>query len=504
MSALQQRLRVGIGRAQSGDRRRSWQAFGAKAGSVGLLLCLVATLTTFSGWLGLVLVGLTTLLLAFDRRLGPIPAAMLVMLAIPVGRGAEVGLATITDIPIRPHDVAALVGVGLVLPGAVAAAVRRPASLITPATVPFTVFLLVGLGALVVGVLDGNELRDIVRDTRWWSLYAVGLLALLTRTPPAALTRALIWGMTLYAVVIMIGMLLPGFPGGLKLGAYFYDERMRLHYGQAIFLLPLAAYAVTRAFRRPIPWVAVLGLAAAAVSITLTRALIVTFIGVVLLALVWSVVRARRGDHDNGIGSAIRRLGPRIAMLTLAVVIGLAGGVGVYSAGIRIWNGMESGAGIGPSSDRPAVDASSRLTGREGTDLASQGVGRLPSYARAFVQTSHSPLLGNGMGQLTFVNWVRGEFAGHTRNAQPGVDNAYLTAGIKAGAAGIAAITLLLLWPLRRFLAVPRRRMWAWYMPAWLGILGLSLIESFAVSGYAPFTLSALIALPLLRFRPTS
>ena len=93
---------------------------------------------------------------------------------------------------------------------------------------------------------------------------------------------------------------------------------------------------------------------------------------------------------------------------------------------------------------------------------------------------------------------------GHTRNAQPGVDNAYLTAGIKAGAAGIAAITLLLLWPLRRFLAVPRRRMWAWYMPAWLGILGLSLIESFAVSGYAPFTLSALIALPLLRFRPTS
>lgn len=504
MSALQQRLRAGIGRAQSGDRRRSWQALAAKAGSVGLLICLVAILTTFSGWLGLVLVGLTTVLLSFDRRLGPLPAAMLVMLAIPVGRGAEVGLATITDIPIRPHDVAALVGVGLVFPRAMAA-VRRPASLVTPATVPFTVFLLVGLAALVVGVLDGNALRDIVRDSRWWSLYAIGLLALLTRTPPAAVTRALIWGMTLYAVVIMIGMLLPGFGGGLKLGAYLYDERMRLHYGQAIFLLPVAAFAVTQAVRRPIPWVAVLGLAAAAVSITLTRALIVTFAGVVLLALVWSVMRARRGgDRDGGLGSAVLRLGPRIALVALATAIGLASGVGVYSAGIRIWNGMESGGGIGPSSDRPAVDASSRLTGREGTDLASQGVGRLPSYARAFVETSHSPLLGNGMGQLTFVNWVRGEFAGHTRNAQPGVDNAYLTAGIKAGAAGIAAITLLLLWPLRRFVGVPRRRLWAWYVPAWLGILGLSLIESFAVSGYAPFTLSVLIALPLLRFRRTS
>ena len=427
------------------------------------------------------------------------------MLAIPVGRGAEVGLATITDIPIRPHDLAALVGVALVLPGALAAVRRRPASLITPATVPFTVFLVVGLVALVIGVLDGNELRDIVRDSRWWSLYAVGLLALLARTPPAAVTRALIWGMTLYAVVIMIAMLLPGFGGGLKLGAYLYDERMRLHYGQAIFLLPLAAYAVTQAVRRPIPWVAVLGLAAAAVSITLTRALIVTFLGVVLLALVWAVMRARHaGDQHGGIRSAILRLGPRIAVMALATAIGLAGGVGVYSAGIRIWNGMESGGGIGLSSDRPAVDASSRLTGREGTDLASQGVGRLPSYARAFVETSQSPLLGHGMGQLTFVNWVRGEFAGHTRNAQPGVDNAYLTAGIKAGAAGIAAITLLLLWPLRRFLAVPRRRMWAWYMPAWLGILALSLIESFAASGYAPFTLSMLIALPLLRFRRTT
>lgn len=366
-------------------------------------------------------------------------------------------------------------------------------------SIPFTVFLLVGVAALVLGMVDANAMRDVVRDTRWWSLYAIGLLAILTRTTPDRIARALVWGMTLYATVILTAMLLPAFPAGLKLGAYLYDDRMRLHYGQAILLLPLASFAATRAFRRPIPWVAVLGLAAAAASITLTRALMAAVVGVVVLAVVWSFLRAHRARRsERSWPLTAKTFGPRVAAILLALAVGLGGGIGAYTAGIRIWIGADSNGDVGPTTDRPVVDASERIGGQEGSDLESQAIGRLPSYARAFVQTSGSPLLGNGIGQLTFVSWTRGEYAGHTRNAQPGVDNAYLTVGLKAGALGIAAFAVLVLWPLRQFLAVPRRRPWAWYVPAWLGILGLSLIESFAVSGYTPFALSMLIALPLL------
>ena len=45
---------------------------------------------------------------------------------------------------------------------------------------------------------------------------------------------------------------------------------------------------------------------------------------------------------------------------------------------------------------------------------------------------------------------------------------------------------------------------WAWFAPAWLGVLGLTLIQSFAVSGYAPLTLSLLATLPLLLHHRTS
>ncbi|MGI8998115.1 MAG: hypothetical protein ACR2GO_00165, partial [Candidatus Limnocylindria bacterium] len=499
MSAIQQRRRASIsGRAQAGNRGRDWRKIAVGAGYVGLLISLATLLITFSGWLLVILAGVSTALLSVDRRLGPLPAAMLVMLALPVGRGAEVGLALIGDVPIRPHDAAALVGAALVLPGALAA-VRRPARLLNPMSIPFTVFLLVGVAALVLGMLDANALRDVVRDTRWWSLYAIGLLAILTRTTPDGIVRALVWGMTLYATVILTAMLLPAFPAGLKLGAYLYDDRMRLHYGQAILLLPLASFAATRALRRPIPWVAVLGLAAAAASITLTRALMAAVVGVVVLAVVWSLLRAHRARRsERSRPATVRTFGPRVAAVLLALAVGLGGGVGAYTSGIRIWIGTDSNGDVGPTTDRPVVDASERIGGQEGSDLGSQAIGRLPSYARAFVETSGSPLLGNGIGQLTFVSWTRGEYAGHTRNAQPGVDNAFLTVGLKAGALGIAAFAVLVLWPLRQFLAVPRRRLWAWYLPAWLGILGLSLIESFAVSGYTPFTLSMLIALPLL------
>ena len=89
-----------------------------------------------------------------------------------------------------------------------------------------------------------------------------------------------------------------------------------------------------------------------------------------------------------------------------------------------------------------------------------------------------------GIGQLAEIPWAWGGFRAYTAGAQPGVDNAYLTVGLKAGALGVAAFAAMMLWPLRQLMAPGLRRLRSWYAPAWLAVLGLTLIQSFAVSGY--------------------
>lgn len=472
-------------------------------GWLALLGTLFAVMALPNNFITVQLAALATLLLAFDRRLGPLPAAMLVMLAVPVGRGAEVGLPRFGDYPYRPQDVAAIVGVALSLPGLVRG-LRRPALLIGPAGLPLLVFAGIGLVALAIGVAGDNAFRDIVRDARWWSLYGVGLVALLAGVRRNAIVRALVWGMTLYAAVLVLAMLMPMLHGGLKWYAYSYDPRMRLHYGQAIFLLPALALMVRTSLSRPTPLrLATAAILAAAVGLTLTRTLLVG-LGIVTVAVIaWTWWQWWR----RGGGSALRRrVAIRVAAAGLAVAVGVGAGFATYLAGTSIWAPADvvpvTGRGLTPSEapeDRPVRPSLDRLFASEGgSTVEAQAVGRLDSYVIAFSDSSQAPILGQGLGQQARVSWAWGGFRAIEENVQPGVDNAYLTVGLKTGGIGIAAFAVMVLWPLRWFLAAPRRRMWSWYVPAWLGVLGLTLLQSFAVSGYAPFTLSLLIVLPVL------
>jgi O-antigen ligase len=472
------------------------------AGYLALLATLCAVLFLKESWLPHGLAGAATVLLALDRRLGPLAAALMVLLAVPWGRGAEVGLPEIGGAPIRPHDVVAILGSLLILPRAVSGAVCRTAVLIGPSMVPFLVFLGVGLMALLVGVAADNSLRDVVRDLRWWGLYAVGALAILAGTRRAALVRALLWGLTLYSAIVLLAMLMPVVEGaGLKWYAYLYDPRMRLHYGQAVLLLVAVGFVSVEAVRRPrAGLLALAALFAAAISITLTRTLLAGLVGLVLIVVAWrlaEIARRRRAEHGNPWA-----LGRRALPLVVAIALGIAAGFGTYEAGVRIWRAADDNDASGAPAHRPVLPSSDRvLGGRAGTDLEAQAGGRLLSYGLAFDDVARSPLIGHGMGQPARVPWAWGGHRASTLGVQPGVDDAYLTVGLKAGLIGIVAFAGLMLWPLRAVLGDRRRRLWTWYAPAWLIVCGLTLIQSFAVSGYAPFALSLLIALPFLGAR---
>lgn len=476
------------------------------AGYGFLLWTVVIVLFLPNGWLPVWTSAAATALLALDRRLGPLPAALLLLLAIPVGRGAEVGLPRLpgTDVPVRMHDAITLIGVGLALP-ALVRRLRRPRALAWGAAVPAAGFALAGLVALGVGVANDNAMRDIVRDARWWAFYAVAVVAVLAETSRPALMRALVLGLSIYAAIVLIGLLMPVFHGGLKWYAYSYDPRLRLHYGQAVFLLVAGALVTYRTVRAP-SWsrLALLALLSAAIGVTLTRTLLAGMLGVTVVV---AVLAARELGRPGGrLRSASLAAVARAALPSiLAVVVGLAAGVATYSAGVNIWqpiggSTMPTGRGSVPAEPpehRPVLPSQNRiLEDTASTGIAAQVGGRLTSYAYALTDMAESPLYGEGLGTLARVPWAWGGFRARTEGSQPGVDNAYLTVGLKAGAVGIAAFGAMVVWPL--LLAWRRPRLRTWFIPAWLALLGLTLIQSFAVSGYAPFALSLLIALPAL------
>jgi hypothetical protein len=484
-----------------GSLRPGLRALAVVAGYGLLLVALTIVLFYPNGWAPIALATGAALLLSFDRKLGPLPAALFVMLTMPVGRGSEVGLPRILgDVPIRAHDLVPLVGVGLALP-AVLRRLRHPVTVRWSAVVPVAVFGAVGLVALAIGVLGDQAMRDVVRDTRWWAFYGVGLVALLAGTSRPAIMRALVWGMTIYAAVLLIGLLMPMFHGGLKYGAYAYDPRLRLHYGQAVFLIPAAAIVADRLVRHPrLADGALLALLAAGIGVTLTRTLLAGVVGVVAVVAVWAALEVTRGDGSR----RLRSVGLRAAAAVLAVGVGIGAGFGAYSFGITIWTpdwayAEDTGSGISgsPTETRPVRPSLGRVfDDTEGSGFRAQAGGRLTSYGLAFSDVAASPVLGHGMGQQARIPWAWGGFRAREAGSQPGVDNAYLTVGLKAGAVGIAAFLAMMLWPLRQLMQPSRRRMRAWFVPAWLAILGLTLLQSFAVSGYAPFMLAMLVVLP--------
>jgi O-antigen ligase len=446
--------------------RAGWPAVAAVA------LAVVTHALLPPGWLQIGLAAVAFALLARDRRFGVLGAATLVLLALPYDRAASNGLLRIGSVPIRPHDLIAAVGLVASLPGLLH--LRRSTS-----GVVIGGFLAVGLLAFVVGLAFGNAPRDILRDARWWFLYGIGLLAIGLPAVRHRVLRGMITGATIFAATALAVTLLPAFEDGLKYRALIYDEPvLRMQFGNSVFLIPTAMYVARRRFRRPSAWTtAWLLLIFAGIALSVTRVLMLVALGSLVIALAWWVsserARLRRALEIGGMAVAGLAIG--LAMNLLHPVAGALVGI------------------------EPPVESGGlfdRLTFQGTAGPEAIGTGRLETYAEAISEINTSPVVGLGLGGLVDVDF---QFGGVETAATPGkspnVDNAYLTAGLKAGAIGIAAILLMLLWPLTAWFRRRRDRVTRWLLPAWLGVLGLTMTQSFATNGYSPFVLALVVVI---------
>ena len=122
--------------------------------------------------------------------------------------------------------------------------------------------------------------------------------------------------------------------------------------------------------------------------------------------------------------------------------------------------------------------------------------GRLKTYGHALEVIAADPLGGSGMGATVVAEYVFGGETFATPGRLPNVDNAYLTAGMKGGLPAMVVLGMLLAWPALRGLRYLRgRTSRIWWLPAWLGILALTVTQSFATTGYGPFLLGMLVVI---------
>jgi hypothetical protein len=470
------------------------------AGWLSLAGCAAAVIVLPAGWLSIALAGVATIGLAADRRLGWLPAALLVTITLPYGRGADVAPLLVAGLPLRPQDVA--IGLGLLVTALTLDGSRIRAVVAAPGgqrtlLVAVALFLAVGLLALALGLLGNQQLRDVFRDVRWWTLYGAAGLAVLAGVRRVSLLRALLLGAAAFAVVVAFTALLPAFEGGLKAAAVSYDRgTMRLQYGNSIYLLPALAYAAWVASRRfDLVWLGlVFGLFGAQV-LSLTRTSVLISAGVVLAILVWRLVswRPRRVD---------RRLLVAGASVLVALAVGFFGALTATGVGTPR---TAAEAGAPPAIWNPE-DPFARLTfvdTQSDLNVIVSG-GRFRTYLNALREITPRPLLGGGMGQLADVAFAYNLDRTTTIGRQPGVDNAALTVAMKAGAVGVAAAGALLLLPLLAALRPLRRHLRGWFIPAWLGVLALTVSQSFAVTGYGPYGIGLLLALPFLGYAASS
>lgn len=454
-------------------------------GGVALLLTVILAVVAPPGPLNLLTAAVATIAFALDRRLGPLPAALLVSLAIPWGRGADTLTWEVGGIPLRAHDAVIAIGMLWALPVLIR---RRP----RPGPTVILLALLLGLGvvALGVGLWLEHPMRDIFRDVRWWAFYLAAILALFGATTRAKVTRALLIGMSIFAGLVILAALLPIFPGGLKEQELLYDRgTLRMQFSNSAFLLPAIAYVATAvlARRRGID-VAWLLLLITAVILSLTRTSIlatVVVLGIVFVADVYASWRS---------GGALTRHADGIARLAIASVLALVIGVGVDIIGTPPADEIATSGGV--LGEQPL----DRIFLQEArSDLGSLEEGRIPSYKAAAAEIASAPLTGKGMGSLTKVDYAYSEARANTIGFSPGVDNAYLTVGLKTGIPGMLVFGLLVL----ATLGVAFRRggrSGAWFMPAWIGLCILSMTQAFAGSLYGPYAFALLIAFPCLQW----
>ena len=475
---------------------------------IGLLLAAAAiSIVLPPGWLALVLGVLAFLILARDPRLGLLPAGMAVMLALPYDRAANNDLLRIADFPVRPHDMIAVLALLL---GATTARWRMPRSTMALA---LGVLLTLGLAGMAVGLAFANDFRDIFRDARWWFLYAAGLAALVWKIPRPAILRGLLLGTVVFAAVAVIAVVLPPFDGGLKDRALTFDRGLlRMQFGNSLFLLPSAALAATIAIRRgSLLAMLTLLLLLTAVMLTFTRTFVPVTMTSVLLAAVWAGMQGKERRRRIGRVLVVAMVAGGATATGMALYFGqsvVADAVGYRAApNASPVSSPQPGASattpalptlvplVTPMPSSEIVDPMNRFLFRGTKAFSMLFGGRFVSYAHAMAIMAEHPATGAGLGSLVQVNYAFGGEEFDTEGMLPNVDNAYLTVGMKAGVPGIAVLGALLLWPLVVWWHGGLGRLAPWFVPAWLGILMLTMTQSFATLGYGPYGLSLLLAL---------
>ncbi|MGH2383504.1 MAG: O-antigen ligase family protein [Candidatus Limnocylindria bacterium] len=486
------------------------------------------------GWLTITLAVGAWISLSRDRTLGPLPAAVLIVLALPYDRAADIGVLRILGVPLRPQDAV----IGLAFAAALPSILAVPSSHVTKV---LGLFVLVAVGSLVVGVVAEHDLRDVLRDARWWGLYAGGLLFAGQPRLRPRIVRAVVIGAAAFSVLIILAAVLPAFDGGIKARALAFDSgQLRMQFGTTVFLLIPVSFWSVRLVRghTPVPSAAWLMLFLVGAGLSLTRTFIAVVLGVALLSAVLAVRAVDRG----GLVQALR-VGGIVAMAIIALGLSVA----INAAGVRLQSfgsptateaggsplvaaspaefaTQSAGTSIEPTpslgalapqtsppvgplespSPRPSPTPLGPLT-RLAPDLdalVSSLGGRFDSYRNALSLIEQSPLIGHGLGQLIEVDYRFGAGAFDTPGQLPSVDNAYLTMAVKAGVVGVVVFVWCFALPVLSMAAGPARRSRPYLLPAWLGILALTLTQSFAVTGHGPFTLGLLLVAMAMWPRP--
>lgn len=501
---------------------------------IALLLAAAASVIVLPpGWPTIVLAVLAWAALARDERMGALLAAVAVVLALPYDRAADVGVLRVAGFPLRPHDLVTGLAVLSALP-----ALRRIRW--TPSVVLLGAFLAVGLLALGLGLLNDHPARDILRDARWWGLYAGGLLLAGQRRPPQDVLRAALIGLGVFSLLAIAATVLPAFDGGIKVRALAFDGGvLRMQFGSTVFLLIPIAYWAYRLVRGA-PWLTsavALALFVVALGLAITRVSLLVAPLVALGAGLLAVAHA--GWSRRSAGRLLGVAGLAAAGLALAFVLNTAGvgGGGVAQVtpsptpsvapapvasapagtapAVSVPAASVPAASVPPASPTPLATETPRPTpvlpsveprsplvrlipGLE--FLATTGT-RLEAYINAVILIGASPLIGHGLGTLVDVPYGFGATEFDTPGKLPSVDNAYLTIGLKAGLVGILAYLAVVLWPAWWLARVASWGAAAFLLPAWLGMLVLTLTQSYAVIGYSPFVLG-ILAVAFDRFPP--
>jgi O-antigen ligase len=129
------------------------------------------------------------------------------------------------------------------------------------------------------------------------------------------------------------------------------------------------------------------------------------------------------------------------------------------------------------------------------SDLESVATGRFATYRSAAALIARAPVVGHGLGVLVDNKAAYNRDRAYTPGKAPGVDNAYLTVGMKSGVVGMATFGIVMLAPLLAAVRGRSRRLHRWFVPAWLGLLALSMTQSYATSSYGPLAVAGLLVL---------